>query len=92
MVIPASLVPLLFVKPGVTKHHGKSYMFEPIHFASSTLQITALSQGELDLAAFGYTSFPLAIANAGRGGFPCVGQSVLRFLSPICPQKMSEMG
>src|SRR5262249_4634609 len=28
-------------------------------------QITAISQGELDLAAFGYTSFPLAIANAG---------------------------
>lgn len=61
---PASLVPLLFLKPGVAKHHGKSYTFEPIYFASSTLQITALSQGELDVAAFGYTSFPLAIQNA----------------------------
>jgi len=60
---PASLVPLLFQKPGVTKHHGKSYTFEPIYFASSTLQITAISNNELDLAGFGYTSFPLAILN-----------------------------
>jgi NitT/TauT family transport system substrate-binding protein len=62
---PASMVPLLFLKPGLAKHHGKSYVFEPIYFASSTLQITAISTGELDLAGFGYTSFPLAIQNAG---------------------------
>jgi NitT/TauT family transport system substrate-binding protein len=62
---PASMVPLLFLKPGLAKHHGKSYTFEPIYFASSTLQITAISTGELDLAGFGYTSFPLAIQNAG---------------------------
>jgi hypothetical protein len=34
---PASLVPLLFLKPGITKHHGKSYMFEPVYFASRPL-------------------------------------------------------
>ena len=62
---PASMVPLLFLKPGLAKHHGTSYTFEPIYFASSTLQITAMSIGELDLAGFGYTSFPLAIQNAG---------------------------
>src|SRR5215831_14107985 len=73
---PASLVPLLFVKPGVTKHHGKSYMFEPIHFASSTLQITALSQGELDLAAFGYSSFPLAIQNAGLSDLRIIADEI----------------
>ena len=61
---PASMVPLLFLKPGLAKHHGKSYVFEPIYFSSSTLQITAISTGELDLAGFGYTSFPLAIQNA----------------------------
>src|SRR6516162_2662989 len=73
---PASLVPLLFIKPGVTKHHGKSYMFEPMHFASSTLQITALSQGELDLAAFGYTSFPLAIQNAGLSDLRIIADEI----------------
>jgi sulfonate transport system substrate-binding protein len=62
---PASMVPLLFLKPGIAKHHGKSYAFDPIHFGSSTLQITAISQGEIDIASFGYTSFPLAIQNGG---------------------------
>ncbi len=65
IVAPASMVPLLFLKSGVAKHLGKSYVFDPIHFASSTLQITAISQGEVDIAAFGYTSFPLAIQNGG---------------------------
>jgi sulfonate transport system substrate-binding protein len=73
---PASLVPLLFLKPGVTKHHGKSYMFEPVYFASSTLQITAVSQGELDLAAFGYTSFPLAIQNAGLSDLRIIADEI----------------
>ena len=62
---PASMVPLLFLKPGIAKHHGKSYAVDPIHFGSSTLQITAISQGEIDIASFGYTSFPLAVQNGG---------------------------
>src|SRR5262245_22896997 len=62
---PASMVPLIMLAPGAAKHHGKSYTFEPIHFGSSTLQITAISQGEIDIAGFGYTSFPLAIQNGG---------------------------
>jgi len=73
---PASLVPLLFFKPELTKHYGKSYIFEPIYFASSTLQITAISQGELDLAAFGYTSFPLAIENAGLSDLRIIADEI----------------
>jgi sulfonate transport system substrate-binding protein len=73
---PASLVPLLFLKPGVSKHHGMSYMFEPIYFSSSTLQITAISQGELDLAAFGYSSFPLAILNAGLSDLRVIADEI----------------
>src|SRR5438270_10909810 len=73
---PASLVPLLFLKPGVARHHGNSYTFEPVYFSSSTLQITAISQGELDLAAFGYTSFPLAIENAGLSDLRIVADEI----------------
>jgi len=65
IVASASMVPLLFLAPGAAKHLGKSYVFEPLNFGSSTLQITAISQGEIDIAAFGYTSFPLAIQNGG---------------------------
>jgi sulfonate transport system substrate-binding protein len=73
---PASLVPLLFAKPGIAKHYGKSYTFEPIYFASSTLQITAISTGELDLAGFGYTSFPLAIQNAGLSDLRIIADEI----------------
>jgi sulfonate transport system substrate-binding protein len=73
---PASLVPLLFQKPGLTRHFGKSYTFEPIYFASSNLQITAIAQGELDLAAFGYTSFPLAIQNAGLSDLRIIADEI----------------
>src|SRR3954453_20680116 len=65
IVAPASLVPLLFLKPELAKNYNKTYTLDPVHFASSTLQITAISQGEIDIAAFGYTSFPLAIQNGG---------------------------
>jgi len=73
---PASLIPLLFLKPEVTAHQGKSYVFEPIYFASSPLQITAISQGELDLAAFGYSSFPLAIENAGLSDLRIIADEI----------------
>src|SRR3954454_10309300 len=63
---PASLVPMLFLKPGIAKHNGKSYTFEPTNFGSSNLQITAISQGEIDIAAFGYTSFQIRRAEIGR--------------------------
>jgi sulfonate transport system substrate-binding protein len=74
---PASMVPLLFLAPGVAKHHGKSYTFEPINFGSSTLQITAISQGEIDIAAFGYTSFPLAIQNGGLTDLRIVADEII---------------
>ena len=73
---PASMVPLLFLKPGIAKHHGKSYTFDPIHFGSSTLQITAISQGEIDIAAFGYTSFPLAVQNGGLSDLRIIADEI----------------
>ena len=70
------MVPLLFLKPGIAKHHGKSYTFEPINFGSSTLQITAISQGEIDIAGFGYTSFPLAIQNGGLADLRIIADEI----------------
>jgi ABC-type nitrate/sulfonate/bicarbonate transport system substrate-binding protein len=76
IVAPASLVPLLFLKPELAKHYNKSYTFDPVHFASSTLQITAISQGEIDIAAFGYTSFPLAIQNGGLSDLRIIADEI----------------
>src|SRR6185312_4093575 len=63
-VVPAQLTSVLWAKPELLKHYGKSYTVEAIHFRGSTPQITALAAGELDLAALAYSSFALAIQNA----------------------------
>src|SRR6185295_12161788 len=76
IVAPASIVPLLFLKPDIAKHHGKSYTFEPTNFGSSNLQITAISQGEIDIAAFGYTSFPLAVQNGGLADLRIIADEI----------------
>src|SRR5262249_23781173 len=64
---PASLIPLIFAKQGLAKHRDRSYSFEPIYYAASPLPITALANDELDIAALGYSSLPLAVQNAGLG-------------------------
>ena len=76
IVAPASLVPLLFLKPELAKNYNKTYTFDPVHFNSSNLQITALSQGEIDIAAFGYTSFPLAVQNGGLSDLRIIADEI----------------
>jgi len=61
---PANLAPILFAKPGIAQHLGKTYELEPIRFNGSPPMITALSAGELDIALLAYSSFALAIENA----------------------------
>jgi NitT/TauT family transport system substrate-binding protein len=65
VVAPANMVPLLFLKPGVAKHIGKSYTYDPIYYGASPKQITGLNVGELDIAALGFSSFPFAVQNGG---------------------------
>jgi NitT/TauT family transport system substrate-binding protein len=76
IVAPASLVPLLFLKPELAKNYNKTYTFDPVHFNSSNLQITAISQGEIDIASFGYTSYPLAIQNGGLSDLRIIADEI----------------
>ncbi len=64
VVISADMAPLVFEKPDILKHYGKSYTVEPMRFAGTSLQITALAAGELDIASLAYSSLPLAVENA----------------------------
>jgi NitT/TauT family transport system substrate-binding protein len=65
IVMPSNLTPILFAKEGISRHHGKSYTIEPVYFSSSAAEITALATGELDIAAMGFSTLPLAVENAG---------------------------
>jgi sulfonate transport system substrate-binding protein len=64
ITVPIALAPIMSMKQDVTRHLGKSYTIEAIHFAGTTPQITALASGDLDIAELSYSSFALAIQNA----------------------------
>ena len=53
---PASLIPILFDKDGQAQHQGKSYRFEPVYYANSPTQITAIASGELEIATLNFIS------------------------------------
>lgn len=73
---PASLIPILFPKPGIAKHDGVSYTVEAIHFQGSPLQITALQNGNIDTAALGFSSFSLAVENAGMSDLRIIADEI----------------
>jgi sulfonate transport system substrate-binding protein len=64
VVTPPELQPVLFARPEVTRHLGKSYTMEAVHFKSTPVMITALAAGEIDVAALTFASFGTAIVNA----------------------------
>jgi NitT/TauT family transport system substrate-binding protein len=72
-VIPGQLTAVLFEKKEVLKHFGQSYVAEPIRFRGSAEQITALAAGELDIAAFAFSTFGLAIQNAHMDDIRAIG-------------------
>src|SRR5579862_8427991 len=64
-IVPVSnWATILFAKPEMAKHLGKTYSFEAIHFQSTPTLIQALAAGEIEIANLGFTSLPLAITNA----------------------------
>jgi sulfonate transport system substrate-binding protein len=65
-IVPVSnWATILFQKPELASHLNKTYTFEAVHFQGTPQLIQAIGAGELEIANFGFTSLPLAIANAG---------------------------
>lgn len=65
-VMPGELAPVIFAsKPELAHHNGKTYLFSPVHIAASPQMIQGLAANEIDIAAFAFSSFPLAVENAG---------------------------
>lgn len=62
---PNNLPSFMFKNVGVTKHLGKSYTMEAVQYRGTPQSITALAVNDLDIALLSYSSFPLAIENAG---------------------------
>ena len=65
VVVPADMVPLMFLKPGLAPHAGKTYIPELTHFAGTPTMMTALATGGIDVGALAYSTFAFSIENAG---------------------------
>ena len=65
-VVPvANWAPMLEAKKDLAKHWGKSYVMEAVRFRGTPPMITALANGELEIANLAYSTLGLAVQNAG---------------------------
>jgi len=70
---PTAMAPIIFAKPELLKHYGQSYTMEPVRFAGSAPEITALATGDLDIATLAASSFASAIENAHMSDIRVIG-------------------
>src|SRR5262245_53389004 len=56
---------ILLEKKELARHLGKSYLFEPVRYGGTPQMITALANGELEIANLAFSTLPIAIQNAG---------------------------
>ena len=62
-VTPSDLAPLMLL-PDIAKYNGVTYSAEFLHFRGTSVQMTALQSGDLNIASLGSNSFPIAVENA----------------------------
>jgi sulfonate transport system substrate-binding protein len=67
VIAPSNTAPLLAAKQDIARHAGKSYVIEPVHFSGTSPMVTAVASGELEIAPLAYSTFALAVQNAGLG-------------------------
>ena len=56
---------IMLEKKDLAKHLGNSYTLEPVRFAGTPPMVTALANGELEVANLAYSTLAIAIQNAG---------------------------
>jgi ABC-type nitrate/sulfonate/bicarbonate transport system substrate-binding protein len=61
----ANWASIILEKKDLMTHLGKSYTLETEHFRGTPPMITAIANNELEVASLAYSSFAIAVANAG---------------------------
>jgi sulfonate transport system substrate-binding protein len=56
---------IILEKKDLLKHMGKSYTLETVHYQGTPQMITALANNQLEIASLAYSSFAIAVENAG---------------------------
>src|SRR3569832_2981319 len=73
VVLVANWALLLEVKKDFAQHWGKSYVMEAVRFQGTPPMITALANNEIELGDLAYSSFGLAVPNAGLEDLRVIG-------------------
>jgi len=61
----ANWASIILEKKELMQHLGKSYTLEPVRYQGTPQMITALANNELEVASMAYSTFGIAIENAG---------------------------
>jgi len=64
VVLTGTMSPLVFMKPDILKHYGKSYTVDPIRFKGTSPELLGLASDQLEVASLAYSSLVLGIQNA----------------------------
>jgi sulfonate transport system substrate-binding protein len=62
--VPGQLIAAFFQKPELLRHYGKTYTVETVYYKGSGPQITALAEGELELALYAPSALAFSVENA----------------------------
>jgi NitT/TauT family transport system substrate-binding protein len=64
VIAPGSTAALLTMKPDASIHRNVTYAFEPLHFASTAVELVPLASNQVDIIDISYSAIGSAIENA----------------------------
>src|SRR5438552_5581423 len=78
---------ILLEKKDLARHLGKSYTLEPVRFAGTPPMVTALANGELEIANLAYSTLAIAIQNAGMNDLRIIADEFRDGVEGYYPQE-----
>ena len=73
---PDKFLTMLAHRTDIVPHVDTSYELEPVRFAASSEEVTALASGDLDIGNLAYSSFAIAIENAKLDDIRMIAESL----------------
>lgn len=64
---------IVLEKKDLMQHYGKSYTFEGVRYTGTPQTLAAIANNELEIADLAYSTFAIAIANAGISDLRVIG-------------------
>ncbi len=61
----ANWASIWLAKKDLARHFGKSYTFEPVHFAGTPPMVTAIANDQVEIGDLSFSTLPIAVGNAG---------------------------